>query len=180
MNTARGIVFGYGIGATVAVSFIYITLLRSQCLAKTFIWGAMLAMLVCLAVFCGLAYQTANTWEQSNPKSHSNDEIVGLRVVSAVLLALGLLWALFMLFSCSAINLAIKLMSLTAECIEEMPLILLTPIIKTAGIVAFLVCTQSNFITSLKQLESNHFYAAIFLILCHKIRNNCFMRRCLG
>lgn len=139
VNTARGVVFGYGIGATVVFSFIYITLLRSQCLATTFIWSAMLAMLGCLAIFCGLAYRTANTWEQSNPQSHSNEEIVGMRVVSAVLLVLGILWALFMLFSCNAINLAIKLMSLTAECIEDMPLILLTPIIKTTAIVTFLV-----------------------------------------
>jgi hypothetical protein len=135
----KEIIFGVGIAFTIVLSSIFFYILRSEFFTTVFVWSLMIALSVFFVALCSVAYKTATIWETSNPQSHTDNEILSLRVASALFVALAIAWALVMLYSRKAIQLSIKIMSLTSECIEDMPGVLFTPIIQACAIVTFLV-----------------------------------------
>ena len=91
-----------------------------------------------------VAYLTADMWKGAIPQTHNNDEILGMRAASIVFIVLAAVWFIIMLFERKNVNISIKLLALTAEAIDDMPLILLTPVVECIAIVIFLVREYIN------------------------------------
>jgi hypothetical protein len=136
---AREIIFGYGVGLSILLSFVWVTLLRFECLSLLFIWGSIFGVQALFVIMTIVAYLTANSWADQNPQIHNNQEIRGIRCLSAICLGLAVIWLILSCAWRSAINLAVKTMALTAECIEDMPLIVITPVVQAIGVVCFVV-----------------------------------------
>ena len=98
-----------------------------------------MVVLTCFAIMCYLAYTTANQWSTENPRNHNDDEINALRVTSVVLMALSIVWAILMIYSRRSIQISLKMMSMTADAVEDMPAIFLTPLVQVIAIIFFLV-----------------------------------------
>lgn len=136
---SAGIVFGYGGGAAVLLSLIYIAILRFQCIASTLVWGLGGGIVVMFALLTWTAYATALQWEHANPQVHTNNDIYALRVASVVFITLATIWFLLMVCNAKNIQISIKIMALSSECIEDMPCIFLIPMLKVVGILLFMV-----------------------------------------
>jgi hypothetical protein len=134
---ARGVVFGWGIGGSFVLAFIWVTLLRFECLALIFVWTSVLAIQLAFIAMTALAYVTANKWKDADPQVHDSLEIRGIQCLSAICLGVAIVWFVLMCLWRSAINLAVKTISLTAECIESMPLIVITPVVQVIGVTLF-------------------------------------------
>jgi hypothetical protein len=91
---ARDVVFGFGIMGTIVLGFLWIHLLRSQCLSSIVIWGCILGVLTAFLLLFTLALETSQKWENDSPQRHSDTEIGTLRAFAALLLALSLIWAI--------------------------------------------------------------------------------------
>jgi hypothetical protein len=143
----KGIIFGYGIGLTFVLGFVWLSFLRCECLSTIIIWFCILAVLVTLVIMTSLAYTTANKWDNADPQTHSSTEIGGLKVISLLCLIMSVIWFVMICFTGKAIQLAIKMVSMTAECLEHMPMIMLTPVVQLIALVVFLVSALYDFIS---------------------------------
>ena len=99
----------------------------------------MVAVLGMFTVLAIVAYNTADMWKGATPQTHNSDEVLGMRAASIVFIVLAAVWFIIMLFERKNVNISIKLLALTAEAIDDMPLILLTPVVECIAIVIFLV-----------------------------------------
>lgn len=141
---AKSIVFGWGIVVPILLCFIWMAVLRFECLTTMAVWTLIVGVEVLFIIIIVLAYTTANQWKEQSPRRHSLDEIKGLKVVSALFFGFATLWLVFICFVGSSIQLAIKTASLTADAIEHMPVIMFTPLVQVTGMIAFLVSFDFN------------------------------------
>ena len=125
-------------------------------------WGSIFAIQCAFAVMVILAYSTAQTWKKQNPAEHTSQEIRGIQFLSAICLGVAVLWFVLMCIWRSAINLAVKTISLTAECIQAMPTIILTPLVQTIGVVCFLVRCYAMFC----MFVFHYFSDGLLLMMC--------------
>ena len=102
-------------------------------------WTSILLVLIMLSVVCGLAYNTATAWSRENPPVHTQREVRALRWFSAIVLALAILYACMMVYLRKAINLSVRIISLSAHALEHIPMLVFTPAIQVAGFILFLI-----------------------------------------
>lgn len=130
MIQAQDVIFGYGFSIALVASFLWMYILRSQCLLTVVVWSAIQLIWLIFVYLFYLSYITVVEWRNENPPVHSQQETQSLEAIMAVLMCVSVLWAVGMCCMRKAIQLAIKVISLTAECIDDMPLIVFTPLIQ--------------------------------------------------
>jgi hypothetical protein len=85
------------------------------------------------------SYETVEDWKDDTSGQHDSTDILAMRIVSGISIALSIIWFLFICINVFNIQLAIKTLSLTAECIEQMPMIIFTPLVQTFAFLLFFV-----------------------------------------
>lgn len=136
---ARHIIFGFGAVAGFVLSFVWIGVLRCECLSKFAIWSTLVLVFVSLVLIGGFILETAKEWQYQYPMEHTQKTVTEMWVAGGVAVALSVAWLVFMIVCGASINLGIRTLALTAECIDSMPLIVFTPVVQAGGLIAVLV-----------------------------------------
>jgi len=133
----KNYIFGFGFAVSLCLSFLYLVLIRIPGVMDIMVWGIIAAI---FAAFIGLGaygWQTATHWDYANTKS--DQYILGMKVISIVLIILGVLWAALICFMRKRILLAEGVCKQGARCMFGMPIIILYPILQVTGFVLFMV-----------------------------------------
>jgi hypothetical protein len=88
---------------------------------------------------CGLANQTAKNWGKEDPPEHTYRDRKSLEVLSIFMLIASIIFICLMISMRKSIDLAVETVALTARCIEDMPLIVLVPVMQILGFFLFLM-----------------------------------------
>ena len=137
--TARSVIFGFGFAVAVIASFVFIYLLRFESVAGYITWLCIFGFGGLQAITVILAYNTTKIWAAENPRSHSDNQLLALQAFAAIMMLISGLYMCLMIFSCRSVNMAVKCLSLASASIEEMPFVLLSPLIQVCSFVIFLV-----------------------------------------
>lgn len=137
--TARSVIFGFGVMFSLCMCFLWTHLLHYKYFGMILCWGSITGVLVMMSVLAYVANTTADEWEGQDPAEHTSREIDALRGFSSVMVGLSVIFACLMVFLRKQINLSIKVIALAAGVIEDMPLIVFTPLIQLSGFILFLM-----------------------------------------
>lgn len=139
MFAARSVIFGFGIMFALLACFVWTHLLHWRTFGMLLCWGSILIVIVLMVGVTWTANVTADEWLHQDPPEHSTRERQALRIFTGIMLALTVCFTCLMVFLRKQINLSIKIIAMAATCIEEMPLIVFTPLIQMAGFIMFLM-----------------------------------------
>lgn len=137
MYTLRGYVFGFGLGLTAGIAFLYLFLLRIPGLLFLLLWGIILGIFVVMIVGSFLLWSLANTWSKDG--DHNNYEVLTMRVIAYIGMGITALYFCLILVLRKRVQLAIAVVKQAARALTAMPTILLMPIIQAIGLAVFLV-----------------------------------------
>lgn len=132
-----GLIFGFGLGVSTALSFVFIYGLRIPGLMTIVIWFLILAVLVFLIVCSFLLWSLGVTYMSDG--IHSNYEALTCQIFGYIGMGASFLYFCLILVLCKRISLAIAIVKETSKAIAAMPLIILMPLIQVVGIACFLV-----------------------------------------
>jgi ferredoxin len=133
----RGYVFGFGLGVSVGVSFLYLVFLRMPGVLFITIWSMVLSIEFFLIASTILLWKIKNTWKDEGIKSDA--EILVIAVFEYVGIAFSVLYACLILVLRSRIMLALAIVKEAAKALEALPVIVILPLIQVCGCVAFLI-----------------------------------------
>lgn len=136
---AKEVIFGFGFGVAILLSFLWVVLMRGTILSHILVWGSLIIVQALLVIVVILAYTTAKKWKDEDPAVHSDREIVSLQVASIVFAVIGFLYFCLMIYLAKRIELAITVVSQAAKSLSAMPLLVFTPILNVLGMAAFMV-----------------------------------------
>lgn len=125
---SRAVIFGFGTLFAVVLSFFWSFILRFRWIGYLVAWSAIIVMLGMMSMVAYYADKTAQQWADASPPEHTNDEIKALRWFSYVILVITFILACVIIKMRKAVNLSIKVMSLAAGAIQEMPVMVLVPL----------------------------------------------------
>lgn len=134
-----GPVFGFGLGVSVFVGFVFLALLRIPGLLFITIWTIMLSIFGVLGGAGALFYQNYERWNEEDPQTHTTMQIKGVQYLSYVMFILAGLYLCLMLVLRKRINLAVSVVKEAARSVGAMPMIMSLPVVQSAGIAAFMV-----------------------------------------
>ncbi|KAG7345808.1 plasma-membrane choline transporter family protein [Nitzschia inconspicua] len=134
---ARWYILGFGFGASLLVSLIYMALLRIPCLLTGVVWGS-IALVISLFGFVGYyAYTTATEWSQLDKPPVRSDQISYTFYVSYICMGISLVMLLFAICLRSSIQLAITCVQHGGAAINAMVMLLFVPFLQICGFLAF-------------------------------------------
>lgn len=137
--TNSGVIFGFGIGVAVVIAFIYVTLLRLPGLLDTLIWGVVFIIFGCLMIGAYMLWDLSVQWGKDDELGKTDSEIMMCEIGAYILGIFGILYLCMVLYLRKRIKLAIAVIKEAGHAMTDMPLILLLPVIQTAGMAVFLV-----------------------------------------
>lgn len=137
LYTLRGYVFGFGLGLTVGVSFIYLLLLRLPGCLFVMLWAIILGIQFLLIAGGVLLYTLADSWNDDG--KHTSYEVTTMRIISYIIFAIAALYFCLIIVLRKRIQLAIAVVKQAARALSAMPTLLLLPIIQSIGLAIFLV-----------------------------------------
>lgn len=137
----RGYIFGFGLGISFLVAFLYLYMLRIPGLLTVIIWSILIFLWVFMLVCAFCLWDQANRWEnpKHNEPERSDTEIYSTYVLSYILMGLSVLYLCFIIVLRSRIQLAIGIVKEAARALAAMPALILMPIIQSVGLLLFLV-----------------------------------------
>jgi len=139
MFQARNYIFLFGILGAMGVGFVYAQLLRFQPLLGLMIWGSVLASITIIIGLGVVCYRYASEWKAEDPPVRTNYDIQGTFIFSYVLFGLGAIIIFLTIFLRKQIMLAMACVREAARAIGSMPLIVLFPVVQTAGFLVFAI-----------------------------------------
>lgn len=134
-----GAVFGFGLGVSVFVGFVFLAMLRIPGLLFIIIWTIMLSIFGLLAGGGALFYQNYTKWNEEDPQTHTDMQITSLQYLSYILWALAALYLCLMMVLRKRINLAVSVVKEAARAVSAMPMIMSLPLVQSVGVAAFMV-----------------------------------------
>ena len=137
--TARNVIFGFGFGLAVFLSFLWTSLLEVRWLGYVVVYTGLVGTLVVMIAMTSLAEHTANAWNRQDPRVHSQEETLALQIFGWIVLGLAILFFCMILFLYKDINLSINILRLTSECILSMKAIIFVPVINLIAFAIFMV-----------------------------------------
>lgn len=137
--TARSVVFGFGILFAICLCFLWTHLIHYEIFGKILCWTSIILIVFAMAAVTAVANTTADEWQKEDPPTHSGSERRALRAFSGIMLIATFLFGSLMIFLRKQINLSIKVMALAASAVEDMPLIVFTPLVQLSGFILFLM-----------------------------------------
>lgn len=136
--TARFLILGFGFGASLLLSLIYVGLLRIPFLLSGVIWASILSVISLFAVAGFYAYNLAQEWSQEEPlTSVRQEQIKYTEITSYVLFGLS---ALCILFACcfrNSIQTAVRCVQESGRAINNMILIFGVPFLQGLMLLVF-------------------------------------------
>jgi hypothetical protein len=136
---ARNYILGFGFGLSLAVSLVYIFLMRLPVLLTAVIWTSILLTILMFFVGGYYAWTQASEWDDAEPQTVSSRTI---HLTSGFALGMFGIGALLVLMACClrrAIMDAIKCTKEAGKAVNSMILILLVPVLQTIGLLAFML-----------------------------------------
>lgn len=152
---ARDYVLGFGLGASFAISLVYIFLLRVPLLLTGIVWGSIAVSIAMFFVGGAYAWMVASSWREEDPRSVSDKTIkittagsIGLFVVGGILVLLAVLLR-------RSIQLAILCVREAGKAVTSMIIILLVPFLQAVGFSIFIVvfCVYAVYLASLGDMK---------------------------
>jgi len=135
--TLQGYIFGFGLGFSTFVAFMYLYFLRIPGLLTVIIWGAILGILIFLLVGSILLLNLSASW--ANDGEHSDTEVTGMKFFGYFGLACTALYFCLVVVMRKRVNLAIGIVKQAAKALATMPGLLFVPVGQAAGLIIFLV-----------------------------------------
>jgi hypothetical protein len=132
----RGYIFGFGMGVTVGVAFIYLLVLRIPHLLFFTVWFMVIGIFCLLITGSLLLWDTANNWAHDGV--HSSNEVITLRVFCWAGVIISGLYFCVMIVLRKRINLAVGVIQQAALALESMPTLLVVPVLQAIGLCCFL------------------------------------------
>ena len=137
--TARNVIFGFGFGLAVFLSFLWTYLLEIRWLGYILVYTGLFGSLVVMIATTALAEHTVQVWNRQDPRIHSHEETLALQIFGWILLGAAILYFCMIVFLYKDINLSIQILGLTSECILSMKAIIFVPIVNLIAFAVFLV-----------------------------------------
>lgn len=132
-----GYIFGFGLGISTVVAFVYLYFLRLPGILTVLIWGIVLGIEVLLVAGAFSLWSLANTWKDDG--EHTSTEANSMLGLSYFVMALAVLYACLILVLGKRINMAVSVVKEAAKALAAMPALILSPVIQMVGLVIFLV-----------------------------------------
>ena len=137
--TARSAIFGFGFGVAIIFSFLFTYLMSVGCIAYFIVWGCIIAILVIAVAMLSFAQTTLAMWKSEDPEVHTTNQKRALQIFVWCLFAIAVCWFLLMLWMCKAINIAIKCVIMGSKALDEMPMLVFTPVLQLTGFILFMI-----------------------------------------
>lgn len=138
--TARFVILGFGFGASLLLSLIYVGLLRIPCLLSGVIWASILAVIGVFAIGGYYAYTLAEEWSQEDPlPSVRPEQIKYTEITSYVLFGISALCVLFACCFRNSIQTAVRCVRESGRAINRMVLLFGVPFIQGVLLLVFWV-----------------------------------------
>lgn len=137
--TARNIIFGFGFLIALLSAFLFTYLMSKQCIAWFLVWGCVVGVLLLGIFVISFGQDKLKEWEAEVPQTHTSGQISGLKAFNYTFMALSVIWFLLMVWFRTAINMAIKCVSMASNALNEMPIMVFIPILQITAFVLFLV-----------------------------------------
>lgn len=132
-----GIIFGIGIGVSVAFSFIYLGLLRIPGTLFIIIWSLLVSILLAIIIGAYLLYALSVEW--ANDGAHDSTQIAAMEYTSYIVFAIAGLYFCLLLVMRERVQLAINVVKEAARALAQMPALLGVPLMQAIGLTIFLV-----------------------------------------
>lgn len=137
--TARNIIFGFGFLIALFSAFLFTYLMSKECIAWFLVWGCVLGVLALGILVISFGQDKLKKWEAEIPQAHTKGQINALKAFNYCFMVLAAIYFLLMLWFRTAINMAIKCVSMASTALNEMPIMVFIPILQIAAFVLFLV-----------------------------------------
>ena len=135
----RGVIFGFGVGVAIGISFLYVLLLRIPGVLDTLIWGIIFFIFASLATGAIASQILAKDWEDdSTDLDKSETEISLMKAFSAIVAAIAFLYVCVILYLRKKITLAINVTKEAGHTLTDIPAVLTLPLIQAVGFASFL------------------------------------------
>jgi hypothetical protein len=137
MYSARKYIWGFGFGGSLAISLVYVYLLRFPGLLNSLVWGSIFSMIALLVTAGYYSGAKAQAWDEADPQLLSDKVIRYTRITSTILYIVG---AVGLLIACclrKQIQLAIGCVKEAGKAINSMVLIMLIPFVQSIGFILF-------------------------------------------
>ena len=137
----RGYIFGFGLGISFLIGFLYLYMLRIPGLLTVVIWSILIFLLVFLLVCAFCLWDQANRWQnpEDNEPERSDTEVYSAYALSYILMGLSILYLCLILVLRTRIQLAIGIVKETALALSAMPVMVLMPVFQSIGMFMFLI-----------------------------------------
>jgi len=139
LYTARKYVLGFGFGASMGVSLIYIFIMRIPFLLTTIVWTSIFISIAMFFLGGYYAWSSASDWSDEEPQTVDDKTINVTTGFSIALFVIGGILILMAVCLRSAIQDAIKCTKEAGKAVNSMILILLVPVLQSIGFLLFLV-----------------------------------------
>ena len=126
-------VLGFGFGVSVGVSLIYVFLMRIPLLLSFMVWGSIGATIVMFGAAGWYSFQVATLWADQETQRVPDDVIRALHATSVICYILGAVLALLACLMCKQIQISIGCVKAAARAINQMPMIILVPVLQALG-----------------------------------------------
>ena len=122
-----------------SLAFLSTIFLRFQKLNELILYGLSIAVFIVLVIFIVLLQKTSQKWRHQHPRIHSIVAINSLLGLAIVLSVFTLFYVCVMIAMRKVIHIATKTIALAAKAIDDMPIIILTPIIQVIAFTCFMI-----------------------------------------
>ena len=135
----KGLIFGFGFGFALFLSFLFSHFLRNRWMAYFTVFFCIACVFASMIALVGLAQDTKTEWMSQHPRERSDTAIMALNAFSIIMVIIAGLFVC-VVFACrTSILIATECLSLTSMCIEEMWMLVFTPIVQIVGMVLFFI-----------------------------------------
>eukprot|EP01006_Ploeotia_vitrea_P026083 TRINITY_DN59057_c0_g1_i1.p1 TRINITY_DN59057_c0_g1~~TRINITY_DN59057_c0_g1_i1.p1 ORF type:complete len:649 (+),score=-43.50 TRINITY_DN59057_c0_g1_i1:57-2003(+) len=130
-------IFGFGLGVSTVIAFLYLYFLRLPGILSLLIWGILISVDLFLLAGAWMLWGLADTWK--NDGEHTDAEYQTMKVFSYIVMALFLLYTCLILVMGKRIAMAVSIVKEAARALAAMPILILSPVFQMLGMVIFLV-----------------------------------------
>lgn len=132
-----GIIFGIGIGVSVALSGVYLAILRVPGTLFIMIWSLLISILLAIVVGAYLLYDLSVQWASDG--AHDSTQVAAMEYTSYVVFAIAGLYLCLLLVMVERVQLAINVVKEAARALAAMPTLMGVPLLQAIGLTIFLV-----------------------------------------
>eukprot|EP01034_Spumella_vulgaris_P029478 gene29478-36540_t len=123
-----GYIFGFGLGVSTGIAFLYLYFLRIPGLLFTLIWSIILSVFVLLLVGSWLLWSLADTWKHDG--DHSQPEYYTMKVFAYIGMGATVLYFCLIVVMRKRVQLAIGIVKQASKALATMPALIALPVVQ--------------------------------------------------